>query len=173
MLSFALAGCSDDPSIDSDPREQVTKTSENATTPNTISTGDSGNKSQGNVDDPSAVDQMAELQFTKFELEVDYGPNKEFHFDYEQLSENGDYKAELHDEVNDKNLKGMEAFKTLHNLTKNIDLSGGKPKEEVINIILNLFQLGENYTKFSLEYTLRDGTEIDIEDKNNSQNAGH
>lgn len=166
-LAFGLAGCSDDPSIDSNPKEQVvTPKDEGAVnTPDDKSAENSGNKSVGDVQDPNASKQMAELDFTKFDLEIDYGPNKKFDFDYEQKSDNGNYKAELYDEIHDKKLKGLEAFQALYTQMKDLNLNANTTKEEAIPKILQVFQLSPDYTNFDLEYTLKDGTKVDIEDR--------
>ncbi|MBS4176080.1 YusW family protein [Lederbergia citrea] len=170
-LVFGLAACSNDPSIDSHPKEQVVPpppgNGENPHTPEDKSKENSGNLSDGgNVQgDTNAAEKMAELNFTKFNLEVRYGPDKEYDFDYEEKSANGDYKAELNDSIHDKKLKGMEAFNALYTQLKGLGFETNTSEKEAINKILNTFQLDQNYNTFDLEYTLRDGTTVDLEDK--------
>lgn len=168
LLIGGLVACSDDPSVDNNPKEQVVPGDQetNTDTPDNIRKDDSENKShEGEVqgDAPSA-DMMEELNFTEFDLEIKYG-NNEFDFDYKQHDDNGSYKAELKDTVHEKNLKGVEAFNTIYNQFKDNPLDPNAPKEEVIQKILDIFQLSNDYTSFELEYVLRDGTKVDIEDK--------
>ncbi|MCJ8009897.1 YusW family protein [Lederbergia wuyishanensis] len=166
-LVFGLAACSNDPSVDNNPKEQVvpTKTSKNANTPDDKSIENSGNKSVGNVgNDQEAADRMKELNFSKFDLEVQYDNDQDIDFEYEQRSDNGDYKAELEDTINDRKLKGVEAFSMIYTQLKGLDINENTPKEEVIQEFLKRFNLSENYNSFELEYTFKDGRKMEIKD---------
>lgn len=165
---LALAACSnEDPSVDNHPKEQLVpgEEEENPNTPDEIRIDDSDNKSSdGQVEgDSRTPEMMEELNFTSFELDVEYGHN-EYEFDYEER-QNGDYQAELKDSVHEKYLKGVEAFNALHTQFSNQPLEADTPKEEMIQLILDRFQLSDDYTSFELEYTLRDGTKVEIEDR--------
>lgn len=162
-LALGLSACSDDPSIDDNPKERI-DVPEDAMTPDEDQKDTSGAKTDGIVDDSDAADQIAEIPYTKFDLEVKYGPNKKYDVDYELVDESGEYKAEIQDFINNKNIKGMEAFQALHNLLKNNEMNKEMSKEDTIQKTLEIFQLGNDYANFDLEYTLKDGTKIDIED---------
>ncbi|MBW8351188.1 YusW family protein [Bacillus sp. IITD106] len=166
-LIFSLAACSNDPSVDNNPKEQVvpTKSSKKENTPDDKSIDNSGNKSVGNVaNDQDAAEKMKELNFTKFDLEVQYDNDQDFDFEYEQRSDNGEYKAEMEDTINDRKLKGMEAFNLIYTQLKDLDFSTNTPKEEVIQNILQRLNLSDNYNSFDLEYTLKDGSKMEIKD---------
>ncbi|MFK4997500.1 YusW family protein [Bacillus sp. N9] len=164
-LLFGFGACSNDPSVDNNPKEQLDGAAE-PKTPDNQSVTDSGVKSNGNVNDPAAADQMAALDFVKFDLEVKYGPNEKFDFEYEQKDPNGVYEAELEDETTQAMMKGADAFNALYNVMKDVSFTANTPKEEVIQTVLDSFQLAENYTEFDLDYTTKDGTKLNIEDKN-------
>ncbi|MBS4208806.1 YusW family protein [Bacillus sp. FJAT-50079] len=163
-LLFGLVACSNDPSVDNNPKEQMDGATE-PKTPDNQSVTDSGVKSNGNVNDPGATDQMADLDFIKFDLEVKYGPNKKYDVEYEQKDPKGVYEAELEDDINGQMMKGADAFNGIYNVMKDVSLTANTPQTEVIQTILNAFQLAEDYTEFDLDYTTKDGTKIDIEDK--------
>ncbi|MCR2821920.1 YusW family protein [Lederbergia panacisoli] len=165
---FGLAACSNDPSVDNNPKEQVTptKTSQNANTPDDESKDNSGNKSVGTVaDDQDAAKKMQELNFTKFDLDVEYDNDQDFEFDYEQGSQNGDYEAKMEDTINNRRLKGMEAFNTIYTQLKDLGIEANTPKDEVIREVLQRFNLSDNYHSFELEYIFKDGTKMEIKDQ--------
>ncbi|MBS4216883.1 hypothetical protein KHA96_00980 [Bacillus sp. FJAT-49711] len=166
-LMIGLAACSNDPSVDNNPKEQVipTETSENANTPDDKSKDNSGNKSVGTVaDDQDAAKKMQELNFTKFDLDVDYENDQDFDIDFEQGNGNGDYEAKIEDTINDRRLKAMEAFNTIYTQLKDLGIDANTPKDEVIQKVLERFNLGDNYHSFELEYTFKDGTKMEIND---------
>lgn len=168
-LIFTLTACSDDPTMDNNPKEQVVPgdNENNPNTPDDPKKDTSGNKANdGKVaDDQDAAVKMENLQFTTFDLDVEYGPDAEYDFEYKQISENGDYEAELDDSVNNKRLNGMEAFNFLYTQFQDVKIDVNTPKEEIILSILDRFQLNDDYNSFDLDINFKDGTKIDIEDK--------
>ncbi|GIN59111.1 hypothetical protein J8TS2_34300 [Lederbergia ruris] len=168
-LLLGLAACSDDPSVDNHPKEQVVPSDnqDREQTPDTIQVEDSGNKShEGQVqNDQDAAEMMQDLNFTEFELEVNYGPNEEIDYEYKQKSNDGDYKAEMKDTVKNVIYKGMEAFTALHTQLKDLELNANMDKEAAIQEILDRFDLDADYSKFELEVTFKDGSKLDIEDR--------
>lgn len=161
LFVISLAACSDDPSLDNHPKEQLTQPDgdNSANLPDDTRIDNSGNKSDdGHVQDLDAKTKMDDLPFTDFELEVDYGMDDEFDFEYRNFQDNGKYQAELKDSINDKKLKGQEAFETLYIQLKDADIDQIDSKEEAIEKMLQIFQLQDNYNEFELEYTLKDGT---------------
>lgn len=169
-LILGLAACSDDPSVDSNPKEQVVPPEDSqGKTPNNIEKGDGGNKSLGGqvADDEQAIEKMNELGFLEFDLEVQYANTEEYDLDFEQKSNDGDYEAELRDTVNDQNktVKGMDAFLILYNQLKDADIDANTPQETVIQTVLERLNLPDNYTEFDLEITFKDGAVLDVEDR--------
>lgn len=168
LFALGMAACSNDPSIDNHPKEQVVPPpSEESTTNNgVIDKADSGIKSDdGNVKDMNAEKLMNNFPYKKFDLEIDYGPDMEYDFEYEEKNvEQGHYRAELNDSVHDKKLKGVEAFQTLSTLMQDVRIDENTTKEDAIQQILDTFQLDTNYTRFELDYTMKNGKEIEFED---------
>ncbi|MBD8005284.1 YusW family protein [Bacillus norwichensis] len=169
LFAIGLAACSNDPSIDNHPKEQVVPPpNENATTnDDIISKEDSGNKSDdGNVQDMNAKKLMDNFPYTKFDLEVDYASDVEYDYEYEEKDAGtGSYRAELNDAIHDKKLKGAEAFQSLYTLMQDVRIDENTAKEDAIQQILDTFQLDTNYTKFDLEYTMKNGKKIEFEDR--------
>ncbi|WP_164525489.1 YusW family protein [Siminovitchia acidinfaciens] len=168
LLALGMTACSNDPSVDNHPKEQVVPPpNENATTnDDLINKEDSGNKSDdGNVADMNAKKLMDNFPYRKFDLEIVYAPDMEYDFEYEEKNaEQGQYRAELNDSVHDKKLKGVEAFQTLYTLMQDVRIDENTTKEDAIQQIFDAFQLDTNYTKFELDYTMKNGKEIEFED---------
>lgn len=168
LFAFGMAACSDDPSVDNHPKEQLTQSgNESANTNNDVVREDeSGNNSDdGNV---RAIDEQKMMQtfpFTKFSLEIDYAPDMEYDYEYEEKNNGSSYRAELDDSVHDKRLKGKEAFQTLYTLMQDIQLDENTTKADAIQQIFDTFQIDDNYTKFELEYVLKNGTKKEFEDR--------
>jgi len=169
LAAFGLAACSDDPSVDNHPKEQMTQSDDKQiNTPDDKSKENAGNKSDGGKvqEDQSASDQMADLPFTKFELEVTYAPDLDYDFEYhEKSTHDGDYRAELVDELHNKRLKGAEALQAISTQMQTLELDANTSQEEAIQRTLDAFDLKDDYTNFELDYTLKDGTQKKFEDR--------
>lgn len=161
---IGLAACSDDPSIDSHPKEQLNPQHEEQNAPPPDPTGDMSHEGEI-ADDKDSAAKMDKLSFSKFDLEVEYAVDKEYDFDYEEKDDDGDYKAELYDSIHDTRLYGMEAFNALYSLTEELHFDENTPKEEIIQHILERFNLDQDYSSFELEIKFKNGAKIDIEDK--------
>lgn len=167
ILMLGLAACSDDPSVDNNPKEQVVSPDEDANdNEELINKEDSGNKSdEGKVQDMDEKDMMDKFPYTNFDLNVEYGPDSEYEAEYEEKNaDQGDYEAEIIDTVNDKKLKGVEAFQTLYTLAKDLELDENTSDEDAIKQVLDTFQLDDGYHEFDLEYTLKDGSKKEVKD---------
>ncbi|RKJ25098.1 hypothetical protein D7X33_43635 [Butyricicoccus sp. 1XD8-22] len=71
----------------------------------------------------------------------------------------------MNDAIHDKKLKGAEAFQSLYTLMQDVRIDENTAKEDAIQQILDTFQLDTNYTKFDLEYTMKNGKKIEFEDR--------
>lgn len=148
FLIIGIAGCSDDEVSTSPVNDEPAVEKEDAPS-------EEATKEISNSDT---------LNFTDFELDVDYAKNIEYEADYEL--DNGDIEAEIEDDFNDLKLKGDEAFDKLEPMLQKLNITQETTKEEVIQDTLNVFDLPSDYTKFELEITFDDGTEIEFEDRN-------
>lgn len=169
LFAFGMAACSDDPSIDNHPKEQLTQPANDKsanTNDDVVKEDESGNNSDdGNVRAMDEQKMMEEIPFTKFSLEIDYAPDMQYDFEYEENDNGASYRAELEDSVHDKKLKGKEAFQMLYTLMQDIHLDENTTKEEAMQQIFDTFQIDDNYTKFELDYVLKNGTKKEFEDR--------
>lgn len=111
------------------------------------------------------LQNMGELDYVEFELEVEYAGDNEYEAELETDSI-GTVKAKIEDELNHVEKNGAEAFDELHPLVQKLTISQQTKKDEAISEVLKTFNLPTDYTKFDLEITFNDGTKIEFEDKN-------
>lgn len=156
----------------------TTGTEDTATEPGTV-TDDSttgtdestDSTNSGTNDDAASSDndqdymkeQMDKLAYDEFELEVDYGKDKEYEIEIEQ--DNGQIEAAVEDELSNNNLKGKDAFDEIYPRLENLDISETTSKDEAIKQTLDAFNLKDDYVKFEIEITMPDGQKIEFEDK--------
>lgn len=107
--------------------------------------------------------KMEELDYTDFELEVGYGKNKEYEAEIDL--DNGNIKADLEDEINGEDLNGEEAFNKIYPNVEKLTIDQKTAKEDAIKETLKAFNLDDNYVKFNMELTFKDGTKIEFGDK--------
>lgn len=107
-------------------------------------------------------EQMELLEFKEFELEVDYPDNLEFDVDVDEQA-NGEYKVELDDELNQQHLYGRDAFDVIYPILSAFQISKESTEDDVINQVIQGFELPEDYTKLEVEITFNDGTKIEFE----------
>lgn len=107
--------------------------------------------------------QMDELDYSVFELEVDYGRDKEYEAEIEQ--EEGNVEADLEDEINDKDLNGEEAFNKIYPLVKQLTIDKDTDKDEAVTEVLDVFELDDDFEKLELEITFSDGVKREFEIK--------
>lgn len=167
MLSMVLAACggdnnNDTPSGDRPDDDTTTEENQEAETDD-----QKGDQSQGdqeeNVDSDDMKQKMDELDYTDFELEVDYGKDQEYEAEIEQ--ENEGIKADLEDEINGEDLNGQEAFDKIYPLVEQLTIDKETPKEDAIAEILDVFDLEDDYEKFEVEITFSDGVKVEFEDR--------
>lgn len=109
--------------------------------------------------------KMDKLNYTEFELEVEYAEGKEYEAEIERKSDNT-VKAKVEDELNGVKKNGLDAFNDLYPLVEQMTISSGTAKEDAIREVLSTFSLPDDYTKFELELRFKDdGTEYEIEDR--------
>src|SRR5699024_12484996 len=104
--------------------------------------------------------KMDELDYVDFELEVDYGQDKEYEAEIEQKE--GNVKADLEDEINGEDLNGQEAFDKIYPLVDKLTISKDTEKEDVIEEVLEVFDLDDDYRELELEFTFSDGVKTEF-----------
>ena len=107
--------------------------------------------------------KMDELDYTDFQLEVDYGKNKEYEAEIEQ--DNDRIEADLEDEINGVDVNGEEAFNKIYPKVKKLTIDANTNKDDAIMEVLKAFDLDPDYDKFELELTFKDGKKVEFEDK--------
>ena len=120
-------------------------------------------ESAGNQADMQS--KMDELDYTEFNLGVDYTNDVEYEVELEKNSDNS-IEAEIDDSINNIKKKGSEAFNELYPLVEQLTIVQETSEEEAIREVLKTFKLEDNYSEFDLEITFKDGTKIEFEDRN-------
>lgn len=108
--------------------------------------------------------KMEALNFYEFELDVEYMDGKEYELDIEK-DDNRPYEAKIEDELNDVYLQGREAFDEIFPKIEQLQISNDSEQVDVVEQVLNIFDLPDNYKKFEIEVTFNDGSELDFEIK--------
>lgn len=108
------------------------------------------------------VDQ---LDFYEIELEVSYGHDQEYELEIEH-HRNGDVEAKIEDELNNVEIDDdLEAFNHIYPHVKNLSISKDMEKQDVIDAVLQAFDLDADYEKFEVEFEFEDQTKISFEDR--------
>lgn len=108
--------------------------------------------------------QMEALDFYEIELEVEYVDGKEYEIEIEK-DDNRPYEAKIEDELNDVYLQGREAFDEIYPKVEQLQISKDSEQVDVVEQVLNIFDLPDNYKKFEIEVKFNDGSELDFEIK--------
>lgn len=122
------------------------------------------NNEEMDPDQDQMILKMERLPFTEFELEVTYDSDVEYEAELDRKS-NGHYEVKLDDEINNVQLKGVEAFDQLYPIIKELTITEESTDDEVITDVLNQFNLEDNYNEFELEIKFNDGLEYEYKDK--------
>lgn len=151
----------------------TTGTEDTATEPGSVSneSSEDGDSTDSNTSESEGTDsdqdymkeKMDKLAYEEFELEVDYGKDKEYEVEIEK--DDGMIEASVEDELSNKDLSGREAFDDLYPKVKKLEITEATSKEAAINQTLDAFKLDDNYVKFEIEITMKDGQKIEFEDE--------
>ncbi|MCM3088299.1 YusW family protein [Bhargavaea ginsengi] len=164
--SLALAACGTDGAEEAAPEEKA-EAAETTTAVNgdagvdatTVSDSESPVKSQAS-DGTGQADmrkKMQALDYTEFELEVEYDNDEEYEAQLELKSDNS-VVAGYEDDMNGIKKQGIEAFNDLYPLVEQLELTPSSNQEEEIRKVLSTFSLPDDFSDFSLELRFSDGT---------------
>lgn len=178
MVLF-LAACSNDDGADSGDDNDVptaedeaenTDEQEQADDDDAIDESVEGEEDKDVDDSQQAEDQddmkkmMEDLNFDEIEIEISYGSDQEYEAEID-YHDNGDIGADLEDELSGEDLDNdLDAFNKLYPLVKQLEIEQDTDKEEVIQQVLDVFDLEDNYEKFEVEITFDEGTKLSYED---------
>lgn len=139
-----LGACNDDHEVTNPPDNAAVEDNDN-TNNNSSDTRNSNNQQSNNI------------SFSSFDLDVEYDQFKSFEVEYENETD-GMY-AKIKDELNNRKISGDEAFQELQSRFEQFKFDANTSEEDVINEVLQSFDLGYNYKEFELEVRFADGTE--------------
>lgn len=108
--------------------------------------------------------KMDEIDYADFGLSVDYAGHQEYEAELEKNSDNS-VEAEIEDSLNNVKKKGTDAFNELYPLVKQLTITQKTSKADVIQEVMNVFNLPADYQEFELEIRFKDGTKIEFEDR--------
>jgi predicted small lipoprotein YifL len=169
--SLALAACGSDGAEEAAPEEEVEAAETTAEENN-----DSTDKASSDTDNEAPVKsqasdgtgqadmrkKMQSLDYTEFELEVEYENDEEYEAQLELKSDNS-VVAGYEDDMNGIKKQGIQAFNDLYPLVRDLELTSSSNQEEEIQKVLSTFSLPDDYTDFSLELRFSDGTKHEFE----------
>ena len=98
--------------------------------------------------------------FSSFDLDIDVDGKDAIEADFEVKKR---AEADFENKLENVKLKDQKAMDELNLFFKEIRITKDTPKQEVIDKILQWFQL-DTYSKFDLEVEFDDGTLLDIEE---------
>lgn len=125
---------------------------------------DEEDESNDQEDDQAYMkEKMDELDFYEIEVEVEYENNLEYEAEIERDDDH--YEAELEDDLNNIDIRGLEAFEEIYPLAEALDLSSDSSDEEAIDEVLEVFDLPDDYEEIEIEIDFHDGSELDIEQR--------
>lgn len=120
---------------------------------------------KGKLTDPDLIEDIPDLPFRKFKLEVESDEN-ELEVEYKLKGDKLEVQVEFGQEDGQENeLKGAEALEYLLPILEGLDLNAAMSDEEIISAILTAFEWDMHYEEIKVEIEFSDGTEIKIESK--------
>ncbi|TFD92476.1 YusW family protein [Jeotgalibacillus sp. R-1-5s-1] len=141
-MTFLLAACGDDETV-SNPEPAEDGQSDQQT---------DGGTPQDNTDIP----------YLEFDVDVDYeGNDNDFETTYDAEGET--IEASFEDEQNMMMLSGDDAFQEMQPVLSGFEFTVDTPDEEVIDAVIEGFEIEEGFQSIEIEIKFEDGTEKDYE----------
>lgn len=138
--SAFLAACGD--------KDEATNVPDNAPV-------EQSNTTNTSVENPTNATNSP-FNFTHFELDASYVDNKSYEVSYENESTGAEAKIE--DEVNNSIIEGNQAMDKLVPIFESLTFDATTPDDEVINEVLQKFELTDNYKELEIDVQFADGT---------------
>lgn len=157
LLSITLAACGNNDEVTNPPQNDTTTEEPN----DGATEGDPGddnhtddqtdNNNQANGDSNN-TDLTSDYAFTSFDLEVDIENNDDaVDVDYDVDDDDKDIEASYENKPENINLRGNEAMDELNSIFTSFQFDENTPDEEVINEVLQAFNIPEDAAKIDLE----------------------
>ncbi len=150
---FLLGACNDNDEVKNPPDNAPSEDSTN----NGNTTGSNGATDSNNNQSSTNQMQTSNIPFSSFDLDVEYDEFKSFEIEYE--NEASGMEAKIKDELNNRKISGDEAFQELQSRFEQFKFDASTPEQDVINEVLQSFELSDNYKEFELDVQFADGTE--------------
>ena len=98
--------------------------------------------------------------FSEFSLDVEYSVTESYEADYEyQQRENQQIiEASIEDDRNKEYFQGDEAYSKLRPLLKQINFDEATSNDEVLNQVVSIFSISDDYKSIEVDVTFSDGT---------------
>lgn len=120
------------------------------------------NDDNSNKDEQSYMEEkLANSYFREIDVEIKYENGKEYEFEID--NDEGFIKAKLEDDLERKELRGIEAFDLIFDQMEPLNISHDSSFDDVTNQIIKAFNLPDDYIKVDVEIKFHDGTELDYE----------
>lgn len=162
LMNLLVACTSTDPNKNSSTPNNASQdtTTNNETESNSLK----GEPTNSSNEQEEMKSQMEKLDFSEIEIEISYGNNQEYEAEIEQ-DKNQPIEAKVEGELNNKFLRGKEAFDSIYSKAKKLTLTKDSSDQETIKQVLQAFDLGNDYNKFEIEITFNGGSKLDVEDR--------
>lgn len=105
----------------------------------------------------NATTESTLFNFTNFSLDVDYSVTESYEVEYE--NDKSGMEAELEDDRNNEKLRGDEAYTKLEPLFKQLTFDSTTPNDEVIDQVISVFNIADDYESVEVEVKFADGNE--------------
>lgn len=150
------------------PYRDVDSSATPSSSPGSGSSSSSGSSSAVTPSD-SLARAIANLPFTKFDLDIEGDDDDDDLSAAFELYSNGTFKAEVEIEVNDRKEMELNVDRALNYLLpifQDMKINAGMSQRDIINEVIRAFKWQHGYDEFELEVRFRNGTRIDIEIEN-------
>lgn len=104
----------------------------------------------------TATDQVP-FNFLEFSLDVDYSATDSYEAEYE--NKKSGIAAKLQNTRNNENLQGDAAYTKLEPLFKQLTFDSTTPNDEVIDQVISVFHIEEDFQSIEIEVEFVDGNE--------------
>ncbi len=102
------------------------------------------------------TDQVT-FNFIEFSLDVDYSATESYEVEYEDKKTG--IEAKLEDDRKNEKLQGDEAYTKLEPLFKQLNFDSTTPNDEVIDQVIKVFNIEDNYQSIEVDVEFVDGNE--------------
>ncbi|WP_409367068.1 YusW family protein [Lysinibacillus sp. 38-6] len=103
------------------------------------------------------VTDQVPFNFLEFSLDVDYTATESYEVEYEN-KKNG-IEAKIKDERTNEKIQGDEAYTKIEPLLKQLTFDSTTSNDEVIDQVIKVFNITDDYQSIEVEVEFADGTE--------------